>query len=161
VDPSPDLLHLADLQAGVLSTSQVTDFGLGRHSVARLVQTGQWRRLDRGICYVRGQPPPWEALAWAGVLLGGDRARIGGAGAGYLHGLLDAAPARVPVLVPHARTVAARGPWTFRRERPGVRSPSTVGSPPRLCVEDTVLDLCARVEAVEVVRLVTRAVQSR
>lgn len=161
IDPSPALLELATLQAGVLTTAQAAQLGLGRHSITRLVDGRRWRRLDPGIYYVREQPPPWEALAWAGVLLGGDRARIGGAGAGYLHGLLEVAPDRVPVLIPQSRILVSRGPWDFRRERPGARSAATFGSPPRVGTEDTVLDLCERAGPEEVVHLITKAVQSR
>jgi hypothetical protein len=161
IDPSPDLLRLAGLQAGVLSTEQCIGLGLGRHSVSRLVDTHQWRRLDRGLVYLRDEEPPWEALAWAGVLLGGDRARIGGAGAGYLHGLLDAAPDHVPVLVPAQRVMTSRPPWTFERERPGVRSSKSLGGPPRPPVEDTVIDLCQNADAGQVVDLITKAIQSR
>lgn len=159
IDPSPDLLELAAWQAGVLTSRQAGDFGLGRHSVTRLLEAQRWLRLDRGIFFVREGPPPWEALAWAGVLLGGSDARIGGGGAGYLHGLLDTAPSRVPVLIPQSRILVSRGPWDFRRERPGVRSARTLGSPPRLSVEDTVLDLCQRADTEGVIHLVTKAVQ--
>jgi hypothetical protein len=54
-----------------------------------------------------------------------------------------------------------RGPWRFTRESPGARSGRSVGSPPRLSVEDTVLDLCASSSEGPVVTLVTTAVQSR
>lgn len=161
INPSPQLLRLASLQAGVLSIEQAAGHGLGRHPVARLIDAGQWRRLDRGIVYVRDEDPPWLASAWAGVLLGGDQARIGGAGAGHLHGLLAKAPEVVPVLVRHETVLRSRPPWEFQRERAGVRSGRTVGGPPRLTMEDTVLDLCQEAGVERVVHLVTQAVQQR
>lgn len=161
VDPSPELLSLAAAQDGVLATVQAAQHGLGRYSVARLIDTQQWCRLERGVLYVRGQPPSYRSLAWAGFLLGGPGARIGGVGAGYLSGLLNEVPASVPVLVPHTRVVAERPPWIFRRERAGVRGMGTVGSPPRLRVEDTVLDLCHSADSERVVSLITTAVQHR
>ena len=49
----------------------------------------------------------------------------------------------------------------FLRERPDARSPRSVGSPPRLTVEATVLDLSACSTEGEVVGLITTAVQRR
>ncbi len=53
------------------------------------------------------------------------------------------------------------GPWLLRREQVGVRSAKTVGNPPRLGVEATVVDLCDGVTASQVPGLLTRAVQRR
>src|SRR6185295_19768087 len=54
------------------------------------------------------------------------------------------------------------GEWQFIRERPGARSARSVGAPPRLTVEDTVLDLSAEGSVTsDLVALVTKAVQGR
>ena len=107
---------------------------------------------------------PWIADAWTGILLGGPDARIGGAAAGYLHGLFgpapESAPGRIDVLVPLARHLESRGCWRFVREGARERSHS-VGSPPRTRLEDTVLDLCAGRDEAATIDLLTRAVQTR
>lgn len=129
IDPAPELRHLADLQAGVLTLEQAGAYGLGRSPVRRLIDTGQWQRLSGGLFLTARGEPPWLALAWGGVLLGGDSARLGGAAAGHL-----------------------------QQERPGVRGRS-VGGPPRLGVEDVLLDLGLEATEAEVIGLVTKAVQ--
>jgi Transcriptional regulator, AbiEi antitoxin len=155
------MLELARLQAGVLSLEQCSAYGLSRHSIDRLLQEGHVQRLERGLMLLGFDRPSWLALAWGGVLLGGTGARLGGLAAAYLHGLGSGEPADILVHVPHGSPVR-RGTtrWTFQQERPGSRRRS-VGSPPRLGVEDTVLDLSAAANAGDVVDVLTRAVQSR
>ncbi len=160
-DPSPSLLALAALQGGVLSTAQVAGHGLPKESVARLVRQGHWQRLDRSIYLTAAGEPDWTAQAWAGVLLGGSQARLGGSAAGHLHGLVQEAPRPITVLVPAEQITRTRYPWRFQRESPGVRDRRTPGSPPRTTVEDTVLDLCDEGSPGEAVDVATRAVQSR
>lgn len=160
VDPSPALLRLAAAQHGVVAADQAAADGLGRHSVARLVGHGQWRRLDPGVYLTHPQPPEWPALAWAGTLIGGEGSRIGGAAAGYLSRVLDEPPEAILVLVPRDTYRTDRGPWRFLREQPGLRV-SGYGRPPRISVEDAVLDLCAETTPEGVVDLIARSVQRR
>jgi hypothetical protein len=96
------------------------------------------------------------------VLLGGDHARLAGRAAGHLQGLVEQPPDEIRVLVPYGCGVPlVSGPWSFRRERPGVRGGS-VGSPPRTKVDDTVLDLLAEASSARQVEgWVTTAVQQR
>lgn len=154
------LRRLAVCQDGVVTVEQAAAHGVSATVVRRLCRQEQWRRLGRGVLYTAPTDPPWPARAWAGVLLGGDRARLGPESSAHLWEL-GAAPDPIDVLVPYARGGAAAGPWTFHRERPGVRSPRTVGAPPRLTAADTVLDLAARGSDGAAVDLVTRAVQQR
>ena len=160
-DPSPALLALAELQAGVLSTEQVRGHDLPRRSVERLVQQGHWQRLDRSVYLVRPGEAGWTARAWAGVLLGGDAARLGGSAAGFLHGLVAAEPTPITVMVPAHQVTRSRHPWQFRREIDGLREKRSPGSPPRTTIEDTVLDLCDESTASQAAGLVTSAVQLR
>ena len=160
-NPGQDLLDLAALQGGMLSTEQLHGHGFSRHAVERLIREGHWQRPERSIYFTSGGDPPWTSLAWAGVLLGGDRARVGGSAAGFLHGLLGAPPTPITVLVPSAQVTRARYPWRFRREGDGVRDTRSPGSPPRTTVEDTVLDLCDDGTAGQAIGWVTQAVQSR
>jgi hypothetical protein len=145
----------------VLSTEQLNGYGLPRHSVERLIRQGHWQRLERSVYLTSGEDPSWTSLAWAGVLLGGDRARVGGPAAGFLHGLLAAPPTPITVLVPFDQVTRSRYPWRFRREGDGIREVRSPGSPPRTTVEDTVLDLCDDGTAGQAIGWVTQAVQSR
>lgn len=141
--PIPEaLLRLARLQAGVVSREQATGLGLSPAAVTRLVREGFWTRVVRGVYLLAPVPSAWPALAWSGVLIGGDAARLGGLAAAHLHGMVTDPPDLIEVLVPS--TVSrprVTGPWSFCRERQGARQPRTIGSPPRITIEDTVLDL--------------------
>lgn len=160
--PVPTVLsRLADQQAGVLTREQVLGAGLTRAVLERLLRQGPWSPLARGLYWTRGGEPPWLALAWGGVLLGGDQARLGPEASAHLWALQAEPPPVVDVLVPYARGCRVSGCWHFQRERAGVRSPRTVGAPPRLTAADTVLDVAASATTGEVVALVARAVQQR
>ena len=161
IDPSPALLSLAALQDGVLSRKQALGLGLTRRPIDRLVAEGRWQRLEPGLYLVHDQAPTWLALAWGGVLIGGPESRLGGRSAGFLYGL-NAEPARIEVVIPWSSASASRDRWQFVRERAGIRSKRSVGEPPRLTLEDTVLDLTQQTTAeAEVIDLVTRAIQTR
>jgi very-short-patch-repair endonuclease len=95
------------------------------------------------------------------VLLGGDRARVGGEAAGHLYGLIPDPPLPVVIMIPHDARIRRQYPWAFVREREGTRDVGSRGSPPRLSPEDTVLDLCHHGRADDVVGWVTTAVQRR
>jgi hypothetical protein len=158
---SIQLRRLATAQAGVLTTPQALGLKMSRHTLARLAAEGIWQRLAPGLYLTKSGKPAWDALAWGGVLLGGPGARLGGTAAAFGHGLIDDAPAPVEVLVPHGSPPRTRLHWSFVHERAGARSPKCTGSPPRLLVPDTVLDLCDGVAEQRVVDLVTTAVQRR
>jgi hypothetical protein len=160
-EPTAALLRLANAQAGVLTREQVLGLGTSRHTLRRLVDQNRWQRLAPGLFVVHNSTVEWVSLAWAGVLLGGPGARLGGTAAGYAHRLLEDAPIPVEVLVPHASPTRRRSSWTFVQERPGARDPRCTGSPPRTLVPDTVLDLCEGASPRVLEDLVTRAVQNR
>jgi very-short-patch-repair endonuclease len=163
--PIPEeLTRLAGLQSGVVSREQVLGTGFGSAGLTRLVRSGIWVRVSPGIYLTAAVPISWIALAWSGVLIGGDAARIGGRAAAFLQDLVPKPPDQIEVLVPASRAApAVSGVWYFRRERVGVRSRASVGSPPRLTVEDTVLDLIDDPDgtARDVVNWLTIAVQAR
>ena len=157
----PGLIRLANAQSGVLSREQILSFDMSRHVIARLLNDDRWRMIDRGIYLTLPVEPTWLALAWAGILVGGVGARLGPNASGYLYKLLEPQPIPVDVLVPVARYAQRHGPWRFHRESVGARSASTHGSPPRLGVDATVLDLCATSTEGEIVGLISTVVQRR
>jgi hypothetical protein len=159
VDPSRRLLALAEAQHGVVSLEQAAATGLGRHSIARLIGDGHWQRLTGGLFFIGRQEPPWMALAWGGILLGGSSARLAGDAAGYFHSILPDPPVVIDVLTPHGRSRPGRDRWRFLQERDGVRARS-VGHPPCTGAADTLLDLCDRRPAGDVIDLVITSVQA-
>ena len=159
--PPRALLELADLQAGAITREQARAHGLSDDVLQRLSRS-LWRRIAPGIYFTANSAPTWPTLAWAGVLAGGDRARLGPASSGWLYGLSGEPPTPIDVLVPHGRGGESDGPWHFIRERSGVRLARTVGTPPRLVAEDTVLDLAAAAtDEAEIISLLARAAQRR
>jgi hypothetical protein len=160
-EPSDRLRGLAAAQAGCVTREQALGLGLSRHALARLLDQRRWRRLAPGLYLTHDADAAWDALAWGGVLLGGSGARLGGRAAGFAGGLVETAPDPVEVLVPHGSSARSRSHWRFVHERPGVRDPRCTGSPPRLLVPDTVLDLCEAATPRQVEDLVSTAVQRR
>lgn len=152
---------MAAAQSGVISAQQLKILDFSLRSAERLVTQRHWRRLATGIFSVGPSEPPWLGLAWAGLLLGGPRARLGFAAAGYLWELIADEPWAVEVLVPLGRDIVDRDRWVFLREGAGMRDERSPGSPSRTAVEDTVVDLCRGAGQREVHDLVMKAVQSR
>ncbi|GAB2592079.1 hypothetical protein GCM10009593_35610 [Microlunatus antarcticus] len=144
----------------MVSTAQAESAGLTRHVIARCLTDGQLGAVTRGVYGLGTAAPSFEGLAWAGCLVGGEGSRVGGLAAARLLRLADEAPDVVTVLLPDGRRAGRAGPrWEFVRGRPGVRSSAGRGSPPRLSVEDTVLDLCDQSDREDVVGWVAAAVQ--
>jgi hypothetical protein len=117
-DVSDRLLQLAAMQAHVVTRDQALGHGLTRHSISRLLESGAWRRLARGLFLTVPLEPSWDSLAWAGVLLGGQFARLGPESSGFLYQLLPEAPDPLDVLVPRKRRVelTAHGSSSVRRQ---------------------------------------------
>jgi hypothetical protein len=155
------LTQLAAAQAGVVSREQVHLLGVSDALTERLLREGRWRPVAPGIYHTNPSLPTWNGLAWAGVLIGGDGARLGPEASGFLHNLTEVAPRPLDVLVPVGRSARIGGEWHFSRERPGARSQRSVDAPPRLTIEDTVLDLSSAATEGDLVALLTKAVQSR
>jgi Transcriptional regulator, AbiEi antitoxin len=94
----------------VVTREQAIGHGMSRHSIGRLVESGSWRRLARGLFLTVPLGPSWDSLAWGGVLLGGQSGRLGPESSGYLYKLLRQAPNPLDVLVPHQRRIEVPGP---------------------------------------------------
>ena len=104
----PDaLLQLAALQGGIVSREQILGHGLSRHVLRRLLDTGTWQPVTRGLFLTGTSPPSWEGLAWGGLLVGGDRARLGPQASAYLHELVADVPSPIDVLVPLGRVAVS------------------------------------------------------
>jgi hypothetical protein len=73
---------VADLQAGLVTREQALALGVSDPVIPRLLREGSWLSVATGVYRTASVTPDWSALAWAGVLLGGDHARLGGPAAG-------------------------------------------------------------------------------
>lgn len=150
---SPELRALAAAQAGVLSRQQLLRAGLGRSVVARMLADGLLQPLTPGI-YTFGAAEGWLCRAWAGVLLGDDRAVLGFGSAAHLLGLQKDEPSEITVFTGVQR--AFRPGWRFIKGRRRGQ-----GEPPRTSTEATVLDLCSEADEDEIAAALANAISGR
>lgn len=154
IDPSEQLLRMADSQGGTITRAQYLRLGLPESSARRLVARRHWQVLRRGVLFTRPGPVPWAAAAWAAVLVAGPAAALGGDAAAYLHRL---GPIEPRLLVTWGRSARAReGRWIVRRDCTG-RLGRAAGEPRVIGLEDTVLDLSERASPDRVAGLVATA----
>lgn len=141
-------------QRGVVLVTQLLDDGLSREVCRRI--TAAWTRLAPGL-YLAGAPS-FEAAVWAGYLLAGSDGVVGSDAAAYLGGVLRDPPSEVLVWSPGRRKALSVGSWRvgFRR---GLRSGR--GSPPRLAIEDGLLDLARDNDQIGTLDAVARALTRR
>lgn len=135
----------AAAQSMVCTHEQASAAGLSPGAIRRLVDSGRWRRLHRGVFQVVAEPPGIAARMWAAHLTLGPLSVAAGAAAGHHWGLLDGEhPAARPVrmLLEDSIRRTARGIEVRRVQDPLSRAhPSR--RPPMLTLEHTVLDLVA------------------
>lgn len=142
---------IASAQGGAFTRPQVLDSGGTQAMIRRLLRSGQWIRVAQGI-YTASPTVTFEALCHAGLLLAAPDAVVGGLAAGHLHGVCPP-PSRLTIWGHDSR---ASGPWRFRRGRR-----EGVGSPPRLRIDDAVLDSCAESREADVLELLATALRSQ
>jgi hypothetical protein len=148
---SPALAALAERQAGAVSRAQALEHGLTDRVIARLLRTGAWRQLARGVYGLTEET--WLQRAWAGLLLGGDGAVLGKSAAGYLQKIVAEPPDPITVYI-RPSTSAPRDPrWTFIR----ADRPSTSAPPPKTTPALTVVDIARDLDADGLAALVARA----
>ncbi len=147
----------AEPQSMVCSYEQARAAGLSPGAIRRLVDSGRWRRLHKGVFQISAEPPGISARMWAAHLTLGPLSVAAGAAAGHHWGMLDGEhPSGRPVrmLLEDSIRRGAPGIEVRRVQDPLARAhPSR--RPPVLTVEHAVLDLVAIAssdsEAVEVV----------
>lgn len=141
-------------QHGVVLVTQLLEDGLSREVCRRVVAA--WTRLAPGV-YLAGVSS-FEAAAWAGHLIAGPDGVVGGDAAAYFGGVLRDPPADVVVWSPERRRPFEVGSWNvgFRR---GLRSGR--GTPPRLAIEDSLLDLARDNDETGALDAVARALTRR
>lgn len=136
--PPRSLLIFAGEQCDVVTMRQALEGGMTRDGVRGMVHSGRWVRLSSGVFSIG--PPTWEQWASAGVVIGGPGSAVGGKAAAFLHGM-GPQPEIIDIWAPRGTSYKWRAsphPWDFHR---GTRK--SIGRPPRLTVEETVLELCS------------------
>ncbi|MBI4943340.1 MAG: type IV toxin-antitoxin system AbiEi family antitoxin domain-containing protein [Actinobacteria bacterium] len=149
-------------QCGVVSRAQARECGLSARQVDWLVASGRWVRLLPGVFVVHTGPVSAEARTWAALLYAGPGAVVGGRTALWLGGVLDEPPQAVTVCIPVGRRVRRQPGLVVVRTATLADARHPVASPPRLRVEEAVLDVAAAaVRPWDAVDVVLRAVQRR
>ena len=153
-----ELSRLREVQAGVVSRRQLLALGARKHDLDRLVRRRELTRVHPGVYVDHTGPLSWLQRAWAAVLYAGPDSAL------CLESALPSATADDPI---HVAIEAERRV----HDLPGVRvhrvSDLTAQvqwnlSPPRVRLEETVLELAHRAPTrIAVIGLLTEAVNSR
>ena len=165
-DTRADLLRAADAvargQAGVVSRQQLVTRGWTDSMIKSQLHAGRWQACFRGVYAVSTGGLSPQARVWAALLSCGAGAVAAGLTAAWLHGLVDQLPDVLEIAVPPHRDVVGGPGIVVRRDRHLYRRRHPAQSPPRLRIEEVVLDLAdgaARVD--DLVGWITRACQRR
>lgn len=95
-DDEAKILHMAETQNGIITSSQVTEAGIPRRCLSSMVRSGLLRRVDRGVYTL---PGTWEdelyILQWRF-----SRGIFSHETALYLHAMTDRTPSRYTMTFP-------------------------------------------------------------
>ena len=154
--------ELAEAQAGVVSRTQLLDLGMSSGAVASRLRSGRWSRLLPGVYLTWTGPRSDLASVWAAVLYAGEASAAGGLTALWLWGVVPAPPDVVTVCVPSTRRVTGQPGLRVLVRRGWAAAVHPAALPPRLRVEEALLDVVAAADdETRVVDLVLRAVNGR
>ncbi len=153
---------LATTQAGVVARRQLLELGYTSGQVGALLDSRRWTGLLPGVYAVFKGPVPPMTRAWAAVLAGGCEAALAGEAALWLWGVLDVAPKRLAVCVPWERRVVPPEGIDVMRRRRLAALVHPAGRPPRLRLEEALLDVVdGSPRPSDVVGIVLRATAGR
>jgi len=102
-------------QDGVVTRRQALGCGLSVATIDRYVQSGEWRAVASGVYLRADRERSPEVRLRAAVYVAGEGATAWGPSAAWWHGVLDRAPKRQFVTVPHRRVVKAPSGVRLRR----------------------------------------------
>ena len=159
-----DWVEVAAGQRGLIGRAQLLELGLTPAQARTNVANGRWQRVHPGVyATFTGAVDP-TALVWAALLYAGAGAVACCSTALWLHRVLDRPPDVVQVSIPHSRRVDRHPGIRMHRRRPldRARPPIlTAANPPRMRVEQAVLDVCADGTETDAVGVLLRATQRR
>jgi hypothetical protein len=154
--------ELAENQGGVVARRQLLELGLTARQSRRLLDSGHWRPAHPGVYFTFTGPANEEARIWAAVLYAGSDAAAGGRTALWLAGAASVLADPVEVCVPHPRQVHPVPGVRIRRCRGLGDALHPAACPPRVRVEEAVLDVAEQADlADQVLDPVLRVIQRR
>jgi len=133
-DAVADIAGLMARQDGVLARVQALEAGMTRTSIARAVRRRDWVAVHRGVYVDHTGPLTWQQRAWAAVLSCWPAALGGRSALGPHDGPIE-------VVVDRQRHLAAPAGVRLQRRAGFTDRVRWNLAPPRLRVEDAVLDL--------------------
>ncbi len=159
--PEP-LRNLADRQRGALTRRQAESAGIKPATLRSRVDAGRWQRLHPGVYAVFSGPPGRETTLWAAVLRAGKGAALSHQTAAELDRLADRQSASIHITVPASRVVMPIAGVVLHARRDTEAATHPTRLPPRLRIEQTVLDLADQsTDAAGAVAWVTAALGRR
>jgi very-short-patch-repair endonuclease len=138
---SPELRALLDRQCGVLARQQAVRAGVPPTLIDSQLRSGRWVRLQQGVYAAFTGTPSRESLLWSALLRAGPAAALSHQTAAELHGLTDKRSPLIHITVPATQRVTPMTGTRLHHSRAFYSTVHPTASPPRIRVEDTVLDL--------------------
>lgn len=133
-------------QAEVTTRRQALEDGVSAKVIRGRLESGSWRRLQRGTYATFSGVPPREARLWAAVLRAGHGAVLSHETAAEVHGIVDKPSTKIHITVPAGHDPARSGKIMgviIHRSRHVASQPLPPWQLPRTPVAETVLDLMA------------------
>jgi hypothetical protein len=149
-------------QHGVVSRQQIIEAGLTDDCIRSQLRAGRWQRAHRGVYVAHNGPVERATSIWAAILYAGSGAAASHHTAAELWRMTDRVDPTIHITIPADRRVRRQSGLWIHRSTLLVGRTHPNRSPPRIRLEDTVLDLidtCDRLDSV--IDWVTRAVQRR
>src|SRR5215469_18635025 len=134
---------LTQLQAGVISRQQAISLAIPPDVIDRLVRAGRWQTLRRGVYLVHSGEPTRAAELWAAVRYAGHGAALSHRTAAELLTITDHSGTAVHLTIPARRRVSPASGLVIHRSSRLAEAVHPSLQPPRIRVEETVLDLVA------------------
>lgn len=155
---------VAEEQGGLICRRQLLDLGLTRTQAIANVDNGRWQRIHPGVYATFTGPLDSVQRIWAALLNAGAGSAACCSTALWLFGVIDDVPETLHISIPEARRVEPLNNVRMHRRRAMNRIPTPVhpaATPPRIRIEESLLDECSRLPEDEVIGLVLRATQRR
>ena len=155
------IVHLADLQLGLVETSQLLRLGLTRAEIQHRVDSGFLVRIHRGVYAVGRRSLSWEARLKAATLAEGESALASHLWGGGLWEIWPKPRGRPEVTVLGAARRTTEGVRVHRMRRRHPDDYAEIGCIPVTSIELTCLHLCGVLTRPSAERAVVKAARLR
>lgn len=148
-DPLRLCQDLARAQGWVISRKEALGCGASPDLIDGMLRSKLWLTLQRGVYCVSAGQPSREASLWAAILRAGADAALSHETAAELFGLIDKRCPQIHITIPESRRVKPISGVVLHRSIRLAEATHPSLEPPRIRLEETVLDLVDRATAFE------------